>query len=92
MLNDRSHGFRRFLREAAAFVTNPMQGLNRIIDGDAWNVRQDRYMYHDFSRIPVEFTMTVGDRYLADQGGIFRGENQPYLTFQPVLWRRLRRQ
>lgn len=81
VLNDRSRGFRRFLREAAAFVTNPMQGLNRIIDGDAWNVRQDKYMYHDFSRISVEFAMTVGDRYIADQGGIFRGENQPYLMF-----------
>ena len=81
VLNDRTRGFRRFLREAAAFVTNPMQGLNRLIDGDAWIVRQDRYMYHDFSRIPVEFAMSVGDRYLADQGGIFRGENQPYLTF-----------
>ena len=81
VLNDRTRGFRRFLREAAAFVTNPMQGLNRLIDGDAWSVRQDKYMYHDFSRIPVEFAMSVGDRYLADQGGIFRGENQPYLTF-----------
>ena len=81
ILNDRSRGFRRFLREAGAFVVNPMQGLNRVIDGDAWRVRQDRYLYHDFARIPVEFTMSVGDRYLADEGGIFRGEHQPYLAF-----------
>ncbi len=84
ILNDRSRGFRRFLREAGAFVINPMQGLTRVIDGDAWTVRDSDYLYHDFLRIPVEFTMSVGDRYLADENGIFRGEHQPYLTFNLV--------
>ena len=81
ILNDHTRGFRRFLREAGAFLVNPMQGFNRIVDGDAWHVRDHNYMYHDYSRIPVEFAMTVGDRYLADEGGIFRGEHQPFLTF-----------
>lgn len=81
ILNDRSRGFSRFLREAAAMVVNPMQGLTRIMDGDAWHIRRDKYLYHDFSRIPVEFTMTLGGRYLADNGGLFRGERLPYLSF-----------
>lgn len=81
ILNDRTRGLGRFLREAAATLVNPMQGLCRIVDGDAWRVRHDRYLYHDFERTPVEFTMTLGARYLADNGALFRGESQPYLTF-----------
>lgn len=81
ILNDRSRGFRRFLRELAATVVNPMQGLTRIIDGDAWHVRQDKYLYHDYLRIPVELTLTAGSRYLADDGSFFRGEQQPFVHF-----------
>lgn len=81
ILNDRTRGFGRFLREAAATIINPMQGLTRIIDGDAWRVRHNRHLYHDFSKIPVEFSMMLGARYLADNGALFRGESQPYLSF-----------
>lgn len=81
ILNDRSHGFKRFLREAAATVVNPMQGLTRITNGDAWKVRNRNFLYHDFSEIPIELMISLGNRYLADKGTIFRGENQPYLTF-----------
>lgn len=81
ILNDRTRGFNRFLRELAGTVVNPMGGFNRIIRGDAWRVRHDKYLYHDYQRIPVGFLMTVGDRYLADDGGLFRGEHQPYLSF-----------
>lgn len=47
-------------------------------------VRHDYYKYHDYSRIPVAFTVSVGDRYLADEGGLFRGEHNPYVD----LWLR----
>lgn len=39
VLDDRLTGAARFAREAAAFVISPMRGLNRIITGDAWRVR-----------------------------------------------------
>lgn len=81
ILNDRSRGFRRFLREFAATVVNPMQGFNRIITGDAWKVRDEYYLYHDYNRIPVYFQTSFGMRYLADDGGLFRGESSPYLAF-----------
>ncbi|MBM6991964.1 MAG: DUF3943 domain-containing protein [Prevotella sp.] len=81
ILNDRSRGFRRFLREAAATVINPMQGFTRIVDGDAARVRREKFLYHDFSRIPVEFAVTTGVRFLADDGGLFRGVRLPYLSF-----------
>ncbi len=81
ILNDRSRGFRRFLREATATLINPMQGFTRIVDGDAGRVRRERFLYHDFSRIPVEFVMSAGARFLADDGGLFRGVRLPYLSF-----------
>lgn len=81
ILNDRSRGFRRFLREFGATLINPMQGLTRIIDGDAWRIRQNKHLYHDFNAIPVSFGMALGERYLADDGAMYRGEHHPYITF-----------
>lgn len=81
VLNDRSRGFRRFAREFLATVINPMQGVTRLMNGDAWRVRQTNYLYHDHNAIPVDFTLAFGHRYLADNGGLFRGEHNPYLSF-----------
>ena len=80
VLDDRDRGFRRFLREAAATIANPIQGLQRIISGDAWRVRSDHYRYHDYSKIPVDVAFSTGWRYLADDGALFRGVHAPYLN------------
>jgi len=80
MLDDRDRGITRFLREAAAAITNPIQGLHRIISGDAWRVSHRHYRYHDFSKIPVEVSFTAGWRYLADDGALFRGIHAPYIN------------
>ena len=77
LLDDRERGFSRFLREAAAAIVNPIQGLHRIISGDAWRVRRDHYRYHDYSRIPIEGSVSLGWRYLADDGALFRGIHAP---------------
>ena len=80
VLDDRDHGFSRFLREAAATIANPIQGLHRIISGDAWRVRHDHYRYHDFKKTPVDASFSVGWRYLADDGALFRGIHAPYVN------------
>lgn len=80
LLNDRSHGFRRFLREAGATLINPMQGFKRIVTGEAWRVRQNHYLYYDKSSYPIDFSITAGTRYLSDDGALFRGEFNPYIT------------
>lgn len=80
VLNDRSRGFRRFLREAAATIINPVQGLHRIISGDAWRVSNSHYKYHDYNTIPVDFSISTGIRYLADDGALFRRESNPYVN------------
>lgn len=79
--DDRKRGFPRFMRELLGTVICPIRGLNRIISGDAWRVRHDYYKYHDYDRLPVDFAATAGWRYLADQGGLFRGESNPYVNF-----------
>ena len=79
-LDDRVRGFKRFLREAGAAIVNPIQGLHRIISGDAWRVRRDHYRYHDYSESPVDASVSVGWRYLADDGALFRGIHAPYVN------------
>ena len=80
VLDDRDRGFNRFLREAVATIVNPIQGLHRIISGDAWRVKNRNYRYHDFSKIPVDASISVGWRYLADDGALFRGIHAPYIN------------
>ena len=80
VLDDRDRGGSRFLREAAATIINPIQGLHRIFSGDAWRVRSDHYRYHDFNKIPVDMSFSVGWRYLADDGALFRGLHAPYVN------------
>ncbi len=80
ILDDSRRGFGRFLREAAATVINPMGGFNRIVTGQAWRVRKDRSRYFDAARTPVDFSLSLGARYLSDDGALFRGEWNPYLN------------
>ncbi len=79
-LDDRKQGWPRFWRELGAAVFNPMGALKRLATGDAWNVRHDHYRYHDYNRNPVEIAISVGDRYLADDGSFFKGEHNPYVN------------
>ncbi len=79
-LNDKSYGFRRFLREAAATIINPIQGLHRIVSGDAWRMRYDNHTYHDYDKLPIDLSYTAGLRYLADNGATFRGEYNPIVN------------
>ena len=80
ILDDRDKGFSRFMREAAAAIINPIQGLHRIFSGDAWRVKSSNYRYHDFSKTPVDMSFSVGWRYLADDGALFRGIHAPYVN------------
>ena len=80
VLDDRARGFRRFLREAAAAIINPIQGLHRIISGDAWRVKSSHYRYHDFHQIPLDASVSIGWRYLADDGALFRGVHAPFVN------------
>ena len=60
ILDDRTFGFPRFLREAAAAIINPIQGIHRIVSGDAWHVKSRNYRYHDFHETPLDVSFSVG--------------------------------
>ena len=77
--DDREVGFSRFLRELGGTLVSPMKGLKRILTGEAWRHKSSHYLYHDYSRIPVHYSISVGSRYLADDRALFRGEHNPYL-------------
>ena len=81
VLDNGTRGFNRFLREAAATIINPMGGFNRIISGDAWRVDRQRRRYYDKENLPIDFSISTGVRYLSDDGGMFRGEFNPYVNF-----------
>ena len=81
ILNDSKRGWPRFWRELGATVFNPMGELKRFATGDAWTVKKDHYRYHDYHRNPVEISISAGDRYLADDGHLFKGEHNPYINF-----------
>ena len=80
-LNDSKRGWNRFWREALATVINPMGEIKRFATGDAWRVRNDHQLYHDYHRNPINFSISVGGHYLADNGALFRGEQNAYTTF-----------
>lgn len=79
-LDDRTRGWKRFFREFLSTAISPMRGLNRIISGDAWKVRDERYLYHDYDRLPVALSIGLGSRYLADDNHFFRGEHSPFVN------------
>jgi len=80
VINEQSRGFRRFLREAAVTLIDPMKGLNRLMTGEAWRVRSHDVSVHHPADCPVDLSMALGDRYLADEGAMFRGEHNPFLN------------
>ena len=84
VFDDRLSGFPRFMREFLGTLICPIKGLNRILSGDAWRVRGKYYKYHDYQRSPVSFSASAGNRYLADNNTLFRGEGNPYVRFNLV--------
>lgn len=80
-LDDSKRGWGRFWREAVATLVNPIGQMKRFASGDAWRVRHDHNLYHDHQRNPIDFSVSIGDHYVADNGALFRGEHAPYVNF-----------
>jgi len=80
-LDDSKVGWPRFWHELAAGILNPVRAFNRIIHGDAWRVRTNHNLYHDFNRIPVDASFIIGGRYVADESHFARGSHNLRLGF-----------
>lgn len=80
ILDDRSSGINRFSREFLATVICPMNGLTRILNGTAWKVKTQDYLYHNFSSTPVLFDASLGARYVSNGNEFFLGTWTPCLN------------
>ncbi len=63
ILDERSGGSERFGRELAAFLVDPMKGINRIITGTAWRKRNTSG--RRFGIPPISVELSLGCRYLS---------------------------
>lgn len=63
ILDDRSTGGERFGRELAAFLVDPMKGINRIVTGMAWKKRATSG--RRFGIPPISVELSLGGRYLS---------------------------
>ena len=80
VINESAYGWERLWRELVATAICPMKGLNRILSGKAWERKTSFYKYHDYNTLPIDFSVFVGTRYLADEGSFVRGESNPVVT------------
>ncbi len=63
ILDDRSTGGERFGRELAAFLVDPMKGINRIVTGAAWKKRTTPG--RRFGIPPISVELSLGGRFLS---------------------------
>lgn len=74
ILDDRTSGAERFAREAAAFIIDPMKGLNRIFTGRAWRRRSTSGRRFGIPRVSLD--AAIGARVLTminNDGGTAAG-------------------
>jgi hypothetical protein len=64
LIDNRTTGFARFYRELLAGIISPIHGLNRIVTGDAWKIRNVKSELP--TDIPFNFHITAGRRILID--------------------------
>lgn len=79
-LDDRSSGKERIGREILAGILSPVRALNRVITGDAWKYRPSKG--RAFNYVPVNFTINVGPRFLAEQEDSKKGDISMAVIFR----------
>lgn len=62
ILNDRATGGERIGREVAAFIIDPMRGINRLVTGQAWKKRSTTG--RRFGIPPISVEVSLGTRLL----------------------------
>jgi hypothetical protein len=78
LIDNRATGWNRFGRELLSTLISPMSGLNRILSGDAWKVRNTE---REFSgNMPVNFYIAAVHRILTEDSEIkHRLDNGMYI-------------
>jgi hypothetical protein len=79
LTDSRTTGWERFGREFLGAVVNPVNGLTRIISGEAWKTRP--YSGKTIANQPVHFAVTAGYRGLSESREI-RIDNAAYMDLR----------
>ena len=79
-IDNRSSGAERVGREVLAGILSPVRAFNRIISGEAW--RHGSSKGRTYSSVPVNFIVTMGPRFLAEQDGSKRGTTSLNINFR----------
>lgn len=67
VLDDGKKGTDRLMAEAMGFLIDPIRGMNRLLTGKAWHVRQGASCkHHDYRRFPVAMSFSTGSRRMTD--------------------------
>ena len=79
-IDNRSSGVERIGREVLAGILSPVRAFNRIISGEAW--RHSSSKGRTYSSVPVNFIVTMGPRFLAEQENSKRGTTSLNINFR----------
>lgn len=78
-IDNRSKGPERIGREILAGLLSPTRGLNRLITGEAW--KHSRSKGRTYTSVPVNFIVTAGPRFLAEQRHSKNGTTSMHISF-----------
>lgn len=78
-IDDRATGGERIGREVIAGILSPMRALNRIMTGAAWKRRTTKGRI--YPSVPVNFIVSIGPRFLAEQEHSKHGTTSLHLNF-----------
>lgn len=79
-IDNRSSGAERVGREVLAGLLSPVRAFNRILSGEAWRYSSSKGRVH--TSVPVNFIVTTGPRFLAEQEGSKRGTTSLNINFR----------
>lgn len=79
-IDDRTSGAERIGREVLSGLISPIRGLNRLVSGDSWKYRPHKG--RSFAKVPIDFTVSLGGRYLAEEEDLDNKSLGMNLTFR----------
>jgi hypothetical protein len=80
ILDDRTRGMHRVVREITAGIVNPVRGINRLLDGKAFRVT-NKEVYQE-EPLNISFLAGIQQRNLYDDSDLGKGSPNPALSLQ----------
>ena len=72
LVDDRTRGFNRVSREIGVFLISPINGVSRVINGEAWKHRNIKGSHYEDVPIDCRFSFGARSLFLNDGDGDYR--------------------